>query len=386
MRILVSCLQALKPHPLPAHGFWRRYFVNGLAEAGHEMVEIPEVDWAEGIAPDTRDNHARWLADTWTRTVNTLRQWQQQGRGVDLCLFYLYPAQIDESAIRQLRGMGIPCVHFFCDNVREFRTPPSEFRCFDLNWVPEHKAIAPYRKLGLRHVNLPMPCWVAPEHRHLPDREETLARFIGTRDQLRADLLARVTRCDLKLEIRGPAWDSEHPIHQGLAPASFAQRVEHWINLARNQGGMAVWRRVTNRFQSPSAPYDFSAWLRPAAFSPAYEELTRSAAVCLGINRYPSLRFPSDKPDTYSRLRDIEAPMLGACYLTEWTEGIGDLYELGVEIETYRDAEELAAKARDLLADSARRQRMRACALKRAHAEHSIPKIIQRISEKLGLC
>ena len=36
--------------------------------------------------------------------------------------------------------------------------------------------------------------------------------------------------------------------------------------------------------------------------------------------------------------------MLGACYLTEWVPGLAQLYELGREIEVYRDVEELADK------------------------------------------
>jgi hypothetical protein len=49
--------------------------------------------------------------------------------------------------------------------------------------------------------------------------------------------------------------------------------------------------------------------------------------------------IPIDQPNTYSRLRDIEAPMLGACYLTEQTEGLECLYDIGNEIEIYKDPE-----------------------------------------------
>ena len=78
-------------------------------------------------------------------------------------------------------------------------------------------------------------------------------------------------------------------------------------------------------------------------------------AITLGVNRYPSFRFPATRPDTYSRLRDIEAPMLGACYLTEWTEGLDQLYDLELEIATYRSAEDMVEKLAELGADPARR-------------------------------
>ena len=49
MRILLSCLQGRPLQALPAYAFWRRYFVQGLREAGHEVLEVPSADWAEGL-------------------------------------------------------------------------------------------------------------------------------------------------------------------------------------------------------------------------------------------------------------------------------------------------------------------------------------------------
>ena len=49
MRVLLSCLQSQKRHPLPAYDFWRPYFVEGCREAGIECLEVPGVDWAEGV-------------------------------------------------------------------------------------------------------------------------------------------------------------------------------------------------------------------------------------------------------------------------------------------------------------------------------------------------
>ena len=82
--------------------------------------------------------------------------------------------------------------------------------------------------------------------------------------------------------------------------------------------------------------------------------------IAIGINRYPSFHFPFSKPDSYSRLRDIEAPMLGACFLTEWTDGIDELYINGVEIETYKTAEEFIEKVRKLQADDQKRRSLKA--------------------------
>jgi spore maturation protein CgeB len=99
----------------------------------------------------------------------------------------------------------------------------------------------------------------------------------------------------------------------------------------------------------------------------------------------PSANRSPHRPLVYSRLRDIEAPMLGACYLTEWTEGLEHMYELGKEIEAYRTPEELTSKLSELRSDSPRRSAMRERAQRRALADHTVGRSMERIREHFGL-
>src|SRR5262249_19648217 len=110
-----------------------------------------------------------------------------------------------------------------------------------------------------------------------------------------------------------------------------------------------------------------------------YFEKTRSASVTIGINRVPSA-WPEGSSLKYSRMRDIEAPMLGGCYLTEHTAGVSQLYEIGKEIETYETASELAEKIKDLLNSAHRRGSLRRAAQGRALNDHSVGRSIDRIS------
>ena len=77
--------------------------------------------------------------------------------------------------------------------------------------------------------------------------------------------------------------------------------------------------------------------------------------------------------------------MLGACYLTEWTEGVAQMYELGQEIETYRTAEEMAAKLAGLRRDPQRRRTMRERAQRRALNDHTLGRSTARIAARLGI-
>ena len=112
-------------------------------------------------------------------------------RPIHLFVGYFYPEQVEEAAIRELQRMGIPCVNFFCDNVREFLKPPAEYSAFALHWVPEFEALPMYRAAGLPHVHAAMPCWISDELRNASRIETEPATFIGSPDVLRRNLLGQ---------------------------------------------------------------------------------------------------------------------------------------------------------------------------------------------------
>jgi len=386
MNILLACQQSLTRHPIPAYAFWRGYFVNGLREAGHEVHEVAEVDWAEGLLPLDPPARTRWISRTWERTLTTATKLRRDGR-LDLFLGYLYPQQIDRSAILELRALGIPCVNFFCDNVREYHRLPQAFAPFDLHWVPEHAAMSLYKARGWAALNAPMPCWVPPARRNPPGADRPAVSFIGGRDSLRAALLAQVAP-HLPLEIRGPSWlKTESPAAAAPPPRpSPRERFNDWADFIRRQGIRAAARRATGRSGSAAeTSFDFTPFVHPSPSDEAYADIVIGSAVSLGINRFPTLRLPASQLAVYSRLRDIEAPMLGACYLTEEAPGLDELYRVGEEIETYRDADELVGKARALLADPRRRARLRAAGQTRALRDHCVGRSLAKIAARLGI-
>ena len=388
LRIFLCCQQDLRPHPVPAYRFWAEYFRAALAEAGHACLEAPDCDWAEGLVALDDTAAAAWRARTWGRALDWLRR-EHARQPIDFFLGYLFPRQILPAAVAEIRALGIPCVNFFCDNVREFRRIPTEFRGFDLHWVPEFKALPLYRRAGLPTLSAPMPCWVPPAWRTpVPSVAESFPPgFVGTRDPQREQLFADAFTRGVSLELRGTGW-REPPAPVPAAPLDlrFRRRLQRQAEFIRSQGWSAFARKCWLGVRRPPVSgFDFSAHAQPSPQGDDYWRVLRGSTVCVGVNRYPSLRFPFGRPDSYSRLRDIEGPMAGACYLTEWTEGLDQLYDLGHEIETYRDAAELAAKVTALAADPARRARLRAAGQRRALADHTIARAISRVAAELGI-
>lgn len=383
MKILLACQQSPVAYPIPAYGFWRTYFVEGLREAGHEVVEVPGVDWARGLLPLPAAELATWRDQTWSRVLATARSTP----GLDLFLGYLYPRQIEPAALRSLRATGLPAVNFFCDNVREYRRLPAQFAGFDLHWVPEHAALPLYAARGWRAVFAPMPCWVPPARRNVPTQDDGRLCFIGRADDLRRTLLRDVATAGLPLVLAGADWNPSRgaPDTTSSRPPLGA-RVAGLLDFARRQGLRRTWRRLSRADRAPSAtPFDFSGWLAGTPDDDTYAAMLSGSAVTLGVNRFAAAEGPTQSPPAYSRLRDIEAPMLGACYLTEWAPELPHLYDIGREIVTYRDSAELVEEARRLLTDPARRNLLRAAGSRRALADHTVGRSIDRLAAALRL-
>ena len=77
------------------------------------------------------------------------------------------------------------------------------------------------------------------------------------------------------------------------------------------------------------------------------------------------------RPRRQVRLREFEATMAGAFYLTGWIEELADLYEIGKEIVCYRSRAELTDLARWYLAHDDAREAVRRAGHARALRDHT---------------
>jgi hypothetical protein len=383
LRILLSFLQdnGGQPHPIPAYRFWTYYIKNGIQEAGMQWTEIPGLDWAAGLVPYENDPALQqWQQQAWEKTIKHI----EANRGqIDVFLCYLYPKQIDTGAIKRIKAMGIPCVNFYCDNVRSFTKLPHQFKVFDLVWVPEFEALHLYQNAGVPYINLPMPMWVDPQYRHFNEQETDIISFIGSKDDLRAQLLADAITRGLPIQIRGNGWnDTSKPTVHSMSPSP-SSKIKNQFNLLRNAG---IKGFVAYHFQRNKKAIPVDIPVENIFKKPGFDEyirLSRESMVTLGINRVPTFNTFGKDIITYSRLRDLEAPMLGACYLTEYTAGLPQLYDLGTDIEIYANADELVYKSKELASSKSRRKELRIKGQQRALNSHSIPQSLQLIKTRL---
>lgn len=376
MKIFLSFLQSPHQYPIAAYSFWEYYLKNGIAESGNEWIECEEVDWAKGLVPQSKEELASWKAVSWEKTLAHVKLHQP-----DVFLSYLYPHQVDESAIAEIKKIGIPCINFFCDNVRNFKKAPAQFKVFDLNWVPEFKAQKMYKKAGYPCINAPMPMWVEPKYRNVPATEQNRVSFIGSKDILRQLFFEELLQKhpDFDIDIYGSAWIDTTDIVQ-KTPLSITQKAINQVRFLAQHGISPYLNKLKYRRYHPALSKQLLNSLKGKLGFDDYIKTSRESKVTIGINRYPSFNFPLHSPDTYSRLRDIEAPMLGACYLTEYTEGLENLYDLENEILAYKNIDDFVEKCQQLGQDKQLRLKLRGNGQRRALTEHSIAYTLKKMN------
>jgi glycosyltransferase involved in cell wall biosynthesis len=382
LKIFLSFLQSEKNYPIPAYSFWQYYIKNGIEEAGHSWSECPDADWALGLVPQTKEEFAKWKEQTWSKTAAWLKK-----NPPDIFLSYLYPDMVDITAIKEIQRSGIPCVNFFCDHVREIRKIPVEFGVFNYSWVPEFKALKLYIEAGYSYIHLPMPMWVAPEYRVLKDESIGQVTFIGSKDMQRILLLEELVKLapDIDLAVYGNGWkEQDIPQYVHARPYTLKEKIRFNLNYVRDEGIMSFARKIRYRHMTYDTALALSAKTHPSPAFEMYNKLIAESMISLGINRYESFDYPLLKPNSYSRLRDIEAPMLGACYLTEYTEGMEELYDTENEIMVYNNAEELLARIKHLQADPGKRRQMKINGQKRALQDHTISNSLRKIISMLN--
>lgn len=381
MKIFLSFLQSNFTHPIPAYNFWPYYIKNGIEEAGHNWTELSDIDWALGLVPKSDELQVKWKHETWQKTILWLKK-----NPVDLFLSYLYPEQIDTQAIKTIQQLGIPCVNFFCDHVRQFKIIPVEFACFDLSWVPEYQALSMYAKAGYTHIHLPMPVWIEPKYRVVQKESFPQLTFVGSKDIQRQLLFEDIAskRSDFPLKIYGKDWIEEttHPI---TANYTFLKKINCQYQFLKENGLQAYTRKLSNKNIAHPLSKPLQVKVQPVQQFSDFQQLTAKSMITIGVNRFPSYRYPLLHPNTYSRLRDLEAPMLGACYLTEWAPGLELLYNLGTDIETYKNADEFITKAEGLMADPEKRNQLKINGQKRALKAHTIPESLKKLIDHLKL-
>ncbi len=304
-------------------GVWRRHFYDGLVQAGVKVVLPRNIDFSWARPPQTVDPSL--TADARAQVSEALLDQilTADGGPPQAVLSCCFSHDIELDLVDRVRSAGIPWVNFFCDSLYAFDWVSALAARTSLNWFVESEAEDRYRALGV-------PCLRAPYALNpdaLPDVScdipSTSLLFIGSahRQRIRTASLMRLGGVDIR--IRGWGWP------EAFAPRPLRALVS--TDMLREVGRAAMKKLLGGRV---------GGYLTAKAM---LDEL-RQSTVVLGLNE----GGVGAGSCSYLKLRDLEFPGMGCCYLAQHHQDLAAAFDLGREVITFRSLWEAIQLTKDL--------------------------------------
>jgi hypothetical protein len=382
-------------------GLWSGNFYPALRALGHELVEsqtdlLPASHFMDIAGGFTREeNEVR--ASITERILDEVSAAHRQ-TPIELFLGYFYNAHFDAAGFDELRRLGIPSVNFYCNSIHQFDLVAAIAAKADFAWHTEKQARNSYRAIGANPVWVQMaadPSFYRPSENPV---RAAAACFIGQRYADRDHWLAALIRGGVPVDIYGPGWGAPARVDEAAQastvylgrrrarPGSLRSYVAAAVKTLRRQGLVSGSRRLLRQWRYSRETEALSALLGPHARGavPPRDQAEVFGRYELGLNfsNVWSDGSPGSELVAHVRLRDFEAPMCRAAYVTGHSDEIAEFYEIGREIETYRSRGELADKVKFYLSHASVAEKLRDAGYRRAIRDHTW---VQRFQQLFGL-
>lgn len=366
MRIFLAIPRS--PNAAFESDLWTRNLRDPLVQLGHDVVLFTEgVQPLFDLDPDAAETEPVRARFT-ERFLDALGAADRVGK-IDFVLTYFSDSHLTLAALDRVREHVAPIANFFCNNVHQFHLVRRSASRFTACLVPEEAAMASYRNLGAEPIFFPMaahPDVYAP--RPLPVRYQ--ATFAGQRYGDRTTGILALREAGIDAHAFGQGWgggsagagDPTAPRPGFLTKAARAAQIAlQWKNPFAAAADLRAFEQLRARH---------AAALHPIVSDDNYVALFSESAISLGFLVLGDTHRTS-RTLRQVRLREFEAPMAGAFYVTGFMEEIGRHYEIGKEVVCYRSLDELVDLCRYYLAHESEREAIRRAGHERARRDHT---------------
>ena len=352
------------PNPSFTSDLWKANLHDPLVDMGHDVVlwdeeTLPLFD-LDPDAAETGPIRARF-SQRFLEAVETAHRVSP----LDLTITYFSDSHLEAGAIDRVRERVGPVVNFFCNNVHQFHLVRRTAKHYVACLVPEAEALARYEAAGATPLYFPMAANPAI-YRPVPTASRYDATFAGQRYGDRTAGMLALREAGVDAHAFGQHWGQgatagATPAARGASVARVLQLVLQGRNPFLAARDRRDWERLRSRH--PEA-------LHGPVGDEAYVALFSESRISLGFLVLGDTHR-TRQPLRQIRLREFEAPMAGAFYLTGWIEEMARHYEVGKEIVCYRSLEEMVDLARHYLAHDTERERIRRAGHDRAKRDHT---------------
>jgi spore maturation protein CgeB len=353
-----------------------------LEAMGHELVRFTFPGWPDEADPGWR---RRGKPETNERLLRAVRRAHAE-RPLDLFFGYLYSSVVYPETIDELRRTVVPTVNFSCNNVHQFELVAAIAPRFDLNIVPERLALPRFAAIEARTARIQLAA-NPMLYRPLPEPRLYDVTFVGQRYADRADFLVHLQRAGVAVRAWGAGWQTRKRWDLATLRAAWSFVEDERVDGVRR---LVEQRTRRNGLAAPPDPVDAELEGEVARFGGP--RLTQHDLVHTFSRSRISLGFATAGAShrgprrlTHLRLRDFEAPMSGALFLTEQQDELAEYFAIGEEVLTYTNRDDLLATVRYYLAHPERAERIRRAGRRRAVSEHTWAHRFRDLFGVLGL-
>jgi spore maturation protein CgeB len=406
MRIFAAVCHSIDPQ-FYYGGLWSGNFYPALRQLGHGIIES-QVD----LLPVSRfmqvpNNFTSQELEVRSQITQKIVDEVKNSHGqqpIDLFLSYFYNAHFDPAGFEEIHRLGIPTVNFYCNSIYQFELVSEIAAKVNYSWHAEKKARSLYLGIGAN------PIWVQmgadPEVYHpLADvTRQPKACFVGQRYADRDRWTAALVNAKVPLEIYGSGWVKEEAAI--VSKPTKAERASQYLGRSQNSAGntstylqvitnnlhkqgiwgglVRTWQQIQYSRETQKLLPLFSSLAKGYASQPICSVFAAYEVILNFSNVWADGRTGSDLIP-HVRLRDFEAPMCRTCYLTGYTEEITEFYEIGKEIDTYCNPDELVDKTKFYLNHPSEAEKLREAGYQRALRDHTWKRRFEQLFQEINL-
>jgi len=277
---------------------------------------------------------------------------------IDVFFSYYSSRHILPEAIEEIKKLGIVTFNFYCNNIHQFHYVEEIAPHYDYCLAPEEEALAKYKKVKANVIHMQFGANPDIYKPYNLNRVYDIS-FVGQMYFNRKDYFYYLHKHGVEFYVWGPKW--EKMIKNETVEQGWIKHIKKLTrpcnkNLEKYTGGILSDQEMIKMFSRSKININFS-------------EVTTKHN---GTRRH-------------LRLRDFEAPMSGAFYITGCQSELCRYFEIGKEIICYEDKKDLLDKIKYFLNNEREMKKIRAAARERSLREHTWDKRFEKVFKSVGL-
>jgi spore maturation protein CgeB len=371
---------------VPGSMTWYRNFYEPLKDLGHDVffLNLDEVSKENKI-----QFRGQKFFEIFSRELPEIFKREHNKKPFDFFLSYFTDNDITTETLSTLKKWGVPMANFSCNNTHQFHLVEKISPLYDFNLHSEKDTDIKFKAINANPVWFPMAA--NPKYCY-PQKLDFIydLSFVGAAYSQRSHYIDCLVSNEMQVDCFGPNWLINKP-HTRLK--KFKKESVRSLNLVRQIFLKDVKKRYD--ISSKLKYYDLLNNLRQKNQNHLHYPVSdiemirifNQTKVNLGFTEVFSIdNIPGHGLKQHIHLREFEAPMSGALYMTNYFEELEHFYDVGSEILTFKNEYELIDKSRYYLFNEKAAAKIREKGLHRAVSCHSYQKRFLDFFEKIKIC